>query len=178
LWLKEGGKELRMKNKLIKAVIVAQFIALFFIILLFNPLTGKLYTLYFAHKYGLDYGIYYRQIKAESYFRCFIKSNRGAIGIGQVQYSTAVYMDPTIKKWQLYIPWINLDISGKYMQYLLGRYNDNYSIALSAYNWGETNVDSHLKLHQIVIEWEEDYSHLFQNIRETYLYLGRILNPM
>jgi soluble lytic murein transglycosylase-like protein len=157
--------------------IIAQFVILGLILLLFNPLTGRLMTLYYAKKHGIDSGIFYRQIGTESYFRCFIKSNKGAMGIGQVIYSTAVYMEKDIKQWELYLPWKNLDISAKYMRYLLKRYNNNYSLALAAYNWGETNIDTVLKANNVVIETEEDYRYLFANVRETYAYLEKITTP-
>ena len=161
--------------KLKKCIIIFQFFILFSTIFIFNPITCQIYTLHYANKYGLCNTIFYRQIKSESFFRCFVKSPKGAIGIGQILYTTAVYVEPEIKRWELYLPWRNLDISGKYMQILLSRYKDNYSLALAAYNWGETNVNEKLKEKDISIENEINYSYLFENIRETYTYLEIIM---
>jgi len=158
-----------------KIIIIAQFAILLLIILLFNPITNMTLTLYYAKKYGLNSSLYFRQIKAESFFRCFVKSKKGAIGVGQVIYTTAVYIDSDIKKWELYLPWRNLDISSKYMQYLLERYQNNYSLALAAYNWGETNVSEKLRENNILIEIDTKYDYLFQNVRETYSYIEKIM---
>ena len=162
-------------NKINKGIILLQFTILAIIILLFNPLTSVSLTFFYANKYGLDKSVFYRQIKSESYFRCFVRSPKGAIGVGQVLYSTAGYIEPEINKWELYLPWRNLDISGKYMQLLLNRHNDNYSLALAAYNWGETNVSEKLKENDISIEPDTNYIYLFENIRETYTYIEKIL---
>ena len=162
-------------NKLKKTIILLQFTILAIIILIFNPITSQGLTLFYANKYGLCKTIFYRQIKSESYFRCFVKSPKGAIGIGQILYTTAVYVEPEIKKWELYLPWRNLDISAKYMQLLLNRYTDNYSLALAAYNWGETNVSEKLKENNISIETDVNYNYLFKSIRETYIYIEKIL---
>ena len=163
------------KGNVIKIIIFLEFIILFVVILLFNPLTGQGLTLFYANKYSLCKDLFYRQIKCESYFRSFVRSHKGAIGVGQIIFSTAVYIDPEVKKWELYLPWRNLDIAGRYMQYLLGRYSNNYSLALAAYNWGETNVNEKLRELNITIEPEENYIFLFQNIRETYSYIEKIL---
>ena len=162
-------------NKLKITIILSQFIILSILILLFNPLTNQALTLYYAHKYNLDKTVFYRQIKTESYFRCFVKSPKGAMGIGQILFTTAVYVEPEIKKWELYFPWRNLDVSCKYMQILLNRYNDNYSLALAAYNWGETNVSEKLKESDIQIDKDTNYIYLFENIRETYIYIEKIM---
>lgn len=153
-----------------------QFLILSITIIIFNPLSAKFYTILYAQKYSLNKSIFYRQIKTESYFRCFIKSKKNAIGLGQVTYPTALYMNPKISKWQLYIPWKNLDISGRYMEYLLKRYKQNYSLALAAYNWGETNVDSQLKINGININSNINYQYLFKNVRETYIFIDKILD--
>ncbi|MCL1827617.1 MAG: lytic transglycosylase domain-containing protein [Candidatus Cloacimonetes bacterium] len=162
-------------KKLTKSFIIAQFVLLSVIILCFNPCTNQILTLYYAKKYDLNKGLFYRQIKTESYFRCFVKSKKGAIGVGQIMYPTATYMRPDLKKWELYLPWTNLDISCRYLQHLLKNYSGNYSLALAAYNWGEKNVNEKLRENDIKIENEKNYTYLFLNVRETYTYLTKIL---
>ena len=160
----------------LKIVILTQFIFLMIVIACFNPFTGRILTTHYAQKYDINQTIFYRQIRAESHFRSFAISSKGAIGIGQIIYTTAVYMESEIKKWELYLPWKNLNISAKYMQHLLNRYNQNYSLALAAYNWGETNVSEKLRENNVFsIEEDKNYIALFQNIRETYSYLEKIL---
>ena len=165
----------RVVDIVTRIIIGIQFIFLATIIIMFNPLTNKALTIFYASKYGLNKTIFYRQIKQESYFRTFVRSPKGAIGIGQVMFSTAVYIEPEIKRWELYLPWKNLNVSGKYMQFLLDRYKDNYSLALAAYNWGETNVHEKLRENNITIVTETNYIYLFQNVRETYHYIEKIL---
>lgn len=158
-----------------KAFVISQFIILFAIILMFNPLTNIFLTNYYANKYSLDKNYFYRQIKAESSFRCFAYSSAKAIGPGQITYKTAKYMDNSIQKWQLWLPWLNIDLSAKYTQYLLKKYQNNYSLALAAYNWGETNVDDKIRYHQITIITNLNYAFLFKNIGETDAFLKKIL---
>lgn len=158
-----------------KVLIINSFLILTFIIIAFNPLSCKLMTIYYAGKYNLNKQIFYNQIKSESFFRAFVVSHKGAIGLGQVTFPTAKYMNNETKKWQLFLPWYNLNLSGKYMVYLLRRYNGNYSVALAAYNWGETNVDRLLARNQVSVNSSIDYRHLFVNINETYIFIEKIL---
>ncbi len=159
-----------------KKLIIIQFFILTIIILSFNPLTSKVLTVYYANKYNLQPRLFYKQIKTESYFRCFVVSNKQAIGLGQVKFLTARYVDSSISKWQLFLPWKNLDISARYMLYLKSRYKNNNSVVLAAYNWGETNVDRLLKERNITIDSNTDYRYLFQSINETYQFITKILD--
>lgn len=159
-----------------KLLIILQIIILTLIMFCFNPITSRVLTYQYAKKHHLNPKLFYKQIKTESYFRCFIVSKKEAIGLGQVKYLTAKYIDKDIKKWELFLPWKNLDISAKYMLYLQSRYNSNNSIILAAYNWGETNVDKVLVQNNISINSNEDYRYLFKDINETYQFIGKILN--
>jgi len=158
-----------------KSIIISQFVILLLVTSLFNPFSAKIMALIYADKYDINTRVFYKQIKAESFFRCFVQSPKNAIGLGQVLYSTAVFMQPSIERWHLYIPWKNLNVSAKYMQYLKGRFKDNYSLALAAYNWGETNVYNLLKSKDITIDTNKNYTYLFVNVRETHAYLLKIL---
>jgi soluble lytic murein transglycosylase-like protein len=66
-------------------------------------------------------------------------------------------------------------LAAKYLNYLKKRYNDNWSLTLAAYNWGESNVNRRISSHQI--EKDKDYRHLFSDIPETYNYINKILYP-
>jgi soluble lytic murein transglycosylase-like protein len=158
-----------------KSLIIFQFALLTLVILTFNPLTNRIITLSKAKKYELNPTYFYKQIASESSFRCFAYSHAKAIGPGQITENTAKYMKPDIKRWHLWLPWINIDISAKYTKYLLKKYKDNYSLALAAYNWGETNVDRKLRYHQIHVSQHINYRFLFKNITETDVFLKKIL---
>ena len=162
-------------KKLAKTFIITQFLILTLIIFTFNPVINQILTLYYAKKYDLNKGLFYRQIKTESYFRCFVKSRKGAIGVGQIMFPTATYLEQGTQKWELYIPWKNLNLSCIYMRQLLKNYDGNYSLALAAYNWGETNVNEKIKESELTIDSNTNYSYLFQNVKETYVYLQKIL---
>ncbi|HOD53668.1 MAG TPA: lytic transglycosylase domain-containing protein [Candidatus Cloacimonadota bacterium] len=158
-----------------KILILFQFILLFVIVVLFNPLSNRVITYYYSKKLNLNSTYFYRQINSESSFRCFAYSYASAIGPGQITFDTARYLHKDIKKWQLWLPWINIRTSGEYMIYLLKKYKQNYSLALAAYNWGETNVDKKLKYHQINVVRHINYRFLFKNVTETNTFLLKIM---
>ncbi|HOE90474.1 MAG TPA: lytic transglycosylase domain-containing protein [Candidatus Cloacimonadota bacterium] len=159
-----------------KLFIISQMIIILMVIALFNPLTNMLLTYYYGKQFSLNTKYFYKQIEAESSFRCFAYSSAKAIGVGQITYLTAKYMDSSIKQWQLWLPWVNIQLSAQYTQYLLHKYKNNYSLALAAYNWGETNVDNKIKYHQIHISSNINYGFLFKNVSETDTFLKTILD--
>jgi len=163
------AKKTRLKRLLLRSVLLV----LLAIVLLYNPLTLRLLTLGIAIYHDLEPGRFYRLVKAESSFRSLAVSSRQAIGLGQVQEATAFYVKKEHKRGLLFVPWYNLDISARYLRYLLNRYNGNWSLALAAYNWGETKVDKRLGKRRIVPQ--VDYSGLFADIPETRDYINKIL---
>ena len=158
-----------MKKKIIKSIFYF-FLAL---ILLYNPITARFLTLIIAPIYELDSEIFYKQIAAESSFRTLALSSKGAVGLGQVKPETAKYISPEFKKIYLWFPLTNLIISAKYTKHLLKKYNDNWSLALASYNWGETNVDK--KIRNIKPIKEKNYCYLFSDVPETYTFVNKIL---
>ncbi len=159
-----------------KLIIKLLFAVLGILILLFNPLSARLMTVIAGSVYDMNVPVFYRQIGAESSFCPLAESSKGAVGLGQIKYETAVYVIPGINKTELWLPWYNLKISAMYNKYLLKRYNGNYTLALAAYNWGETNVDKKLKESKITkVSSDTNYRELFKNIPETYAFIGRIL---
>jgi soluble lytic murein transglycosylase-like protein len=161
-----------------KRFIINFFLILFgLFILLYNPISCRILTLIYADLHQLDRDKYYRLIRAESSFRPWVVSRTKAIGLGQVNPITAAYIAPEYEqiKPKLFLPQFNLKISIRYMQYLLNKYQNNWSLALAAYNWGETNVDRVIKKHRLQISTEKNYQYLFTDIHETYYYLAKIL---
>jgi len=156
--------------------IISIFLVLFLLlILVYNPISLRLTTIGVAIYYGLNPVIFYRLIKTESSFRSFAISDAQAIGLGQIKESTAFYIHKEHKRGYLFLPLYNLKLAAKYLNYLKKRYNDNWSLTLAAYNWGESNVNRRISSHQI--EKDKDYRHLFSDIPETYNYINKILYP-
>lgn len=159
-----------MKKKLIKTI----FWLLILVIIVYNPLSVRVYVLFAAIMFDLDTKLFYNQIKMESSFKSLAYSRVKAIGPGQIRVNTGKYISPEIHSVFLWVPFVNVYISAKYMRYLLDKYNGNYSLALVAYNWGETNVDKKIK--GIKIEKNKNYIYKFKNIPESYGYLKKIMN--
>jgi soluble lytic murein transglycosylase len=143
------------------------------IVLVYNPVSLRLLTLGYAVYYDLNPVRFYRLVGAESSFRSLAVSEQHAIGLGQVREDTAFYVNTEHKRGLLFFPFYNLKISARYLQYLLGRYHNNWTLALAAYNWGETKVDKRLK--GISIKPDEDYAYLFSDIPETHKYISKII---
>ncbi len=159
-----------MRKKLLFKIV---FWFLITVILLYNPLSVRVYTLFAAMKYDLDPKLFYYQISSESSFRALAYSKAKAIGPGQIRINTHKYISPKIPSALLWVPFVNIFVSAKYMRYLLDKYNGNWSVALAAYNWGETNVDRKLK--GIKIEKNKDYSKYFKKIGESYHYIKNVM---
>ncbi|HPH61412.1 MAG TPA: lytic transglycosylase domain-containing protein, partial [Candidatus Syntrophosphaera sp.] len=75
----------------------------------------------------------------------------------------------------LYFPHYNLSISARYLKYLRERFDNNWTLVLAAYNWGESNVGRRMR--GIRIDPEADYRERFSDIRETYGYINKIMPP-
>lgn len=103
---------------------------------------------YFANKYNIPLSTGYSLINVESSFNPSAKSNAGAIGLTQILPSTANYIcgknGINFSNLNLENPDDNIKVGFMYLQYLLNKFDDKYT-ALSAYNAGETVVNSWLK---------------------------------
>jgi len=152
-----------------------QLILLFLVVIVFfyNPVSVRLMTLGVGIYYKLDPVKFYRLIGAESSFRSFAVSRQQALGLGQVKEDTAFYVNETHRRGWLFFPLYNLKISARYLNYLLTRYNQNWSLALAAYNWGETKVDK--RINGTAIEPDKNYVYLFNDIPETRNFISRII---
>jgi soluble lytic murein transglycosylase-like protein len=87
-------------------------------------------------RHGVDPSLVHAIVKVESDFDAYAVSRRGAMGLMQLMPQTAV--DMNIKN--SFNPTENIDGGVKYLRYLIDRYEGNLSLALAAYNSGETAV--------------------------------------
>ena len=108
-----------------------------------------------AHQYKIDPFLILAIMKTESRFDPEARSYAGAMGLMQVlpivirdlkkdlpEYSGRPYEDV------LYDPMDNLSLGVHYFSELLAQFNNNYNLALTAYNMGPTAVIERLKNHQ------------------------------
>ncbi len=159
-------------------------IILFGVLKIQNIILRKIYkTEYseYVYKYSkennIDPLLTFAIIKAESNFNRNIKSTSGAIGLMQLMEETALeeaneINEDIIVTESLYNPEKNIKLGTKYFAKLLKKYNDNYLLALTAYNAGIGNVDNWIK--QGIIK--EDGSNI-ENIpyKETNNYVRKIV---
>jgi soluble lytic murein transglycosylase len=163
----------KARNRLRKIIVFPPVLLLVLLILVYNPISVRLMTLGVAVANRVDPGMFYRLVSTESRFRSFAVSPEQAIGLAQVKESTAQYVHMSHKRGMLFIPWYNLRISARYIRYLQGRFNGNWSLVLAAYNWGEYNVERRMR--GIDIDAEADYRERFSDIRETYTFISKIM---
>ncbi len=86
-----------------------------------------------ARKYGIDERIALKQIETESAWNNYAGSGAGAKGLFQ-------FIDGTARRFGLrdvYNPYEASEAYGKYMSFLLRKFNGRYDLALAGYNWGE-----------------------------------------
>ena len=131
----------------------------------------------YAKENDLDPLLIYAIMKAESNFKQDVVSNSGAVGLMQLMESTAQEMadDLAIEiptKESLFDPELNIQIGTYYFAYLLGVYEGNIYLALTAYNAGIGNVNTWIEEGTI----KEDGSDI-ENIpyKETNNYVKKII---
>jgi soluble lytic murein transglycosylase len=164
------------KKKKVSWWIKIAFGILILVVLVYNPISVRMMSFGVAIVHRLDPLLFYRLIRTESSFRSFAVSPKNAIGLGQIKESTAFYIHEKHRRGLLFVPFYNLNLSAKYVKYLLGRFDGNWSLALAAYNWGETNVSK--RVSTISIEPEKDYRMMFSDIPETHNYITKIMGPI
>lgn len=170
------AKKLSRKKKKTSWWIKIAFGILILVVLVYNPISVRMMSFGVAIVHRLDPLLFYRLIRTESSFRSFAVSPKNAIGLGQIKESTAFYIHEKHRRGLLFVPLYNLNLSAKYVKYLLGRFDGNWSLALAAYNWGETNVSK--RVSTISIEPEKDYRMMFSDIPETHNYITKIMGPI
>lgn len=99
----------------------------------------------YATEYDVDSLMIFAIIKAESNFNPNVVSKSGAIGLMQLMDTTAEELCNKmdlfyVKKSSLYQPELNIQLGTKYFSNLMKEYNNNYLLALTAYNAGIGNV--------------------------------------
>jgi soluble lytic murein transglycosylase-like protein len=87
-------------------------------------------------RHGVDPALVHALVKVESDFNPYALSRKGAMGLMQLMPQTA--MDMNVQN--SFNPNDNVDGGVKYLRYLIDRYEGNLSLALAAYNSGETAV--------------------------------------
>ncbi len=136
------------------------------------------YVTKYAEENGIDPMWVYAIIKVESNFNANATSGSGAKGLMQLMDNTATDIAKELKienfeSNMLYNPEINIMIGVKYFDKLLSKYNENYYLAIAAYNGGIGNVDNWLSKGII----SSDASDI-ENIpyRETNMYVRKTVN--
>jgi hypothetical protein len=114
-----------------------------------------------SKKYGVPKWLIYGVIQAESYGDPNATSKAGAMGLMQLMPGTA--KDLGVK--DAYDPAQNVMGGTRHLKRLLDKYNGNGLQALSAYNWGEGNLDNALRKGS---NWRP---------AETLDYVNKILDP-
>lgn len=108
------------------------------------PLKYNEYVEKYSAEYGIDSMLVYAIIKAESNFNPNTKSTSNAMGLMQLIEQTAIETAGKIgieyTEGCLYDPETNINLGIKYYSQLLNEYDNNYMLALTAYNAGTGNV--------------------------------------
>lgn len=104
----------------------------------------------YSEENGIDKYLVYAIIKAESNFNPDVTSSSDARGLMQLMEETAIERsniidNDTVETHDLYDPETNIKLGTSYFAYLLGLYDDNIVLALTAYNAGLGNVEQWIK---------------------------------
>lgn len=135
------------------------------------------YVYIYSEQYGIDPLLTFSIIKAESNFNPNVVSKSNAIGLMQLMESTAKEMAEKIEedldaKEALYNPEINIKIGTKYFSTLMEKYEQNYILALTAYNAGIGNLDEWIR-EGIILQDGSDIENI--PFKETNRYVRKII---
>lgn len=179
-----------MRKSFTKKIIISFFVIILLILLvnklnLKNTILKQMYKQEYSeyvNKYAqinnIDPMWIYAIIKVESDFDKNATSNSGAKGLMQLMDSTAEEMAENLgvqdfESNMLYNPEINIMLGVKYFDNLLTKYNENYYLAIAAYNGGIGNVDAWIEKGIISSNGSD-----IENIpyKETNMYVRKTLN--
>lgn len=139
---------------IISIAIILLFILLFRIFNVYDLIRKQIYKQEYSeyvNKYAEIYEIdpkwIYAIIKVESNFNPNVTSGSGAKGLMQLMDNTATDIAKELgmenfEPNMLYDPETNIKLGAKYFDKLLTKYNENYYLAIAAYNAGIGNVDN------------------------------------
>ena len=123
-------KVLRVQDELLKIIYKTEY---------------KEYVEKYSEEYNVDKYLVYALIKAESNFKMDATSNKNAKGIMQLMNKTAQEIAENIgieyNESTLYDVEKNIMLGTKYLSELLKHYENNYLIAIAAYNAGIGNIE-------------------------------------
>lgn len=97
-----------------------------------------------SSEYGINPTMLLCWIEVESGFDSLAVGQVGEVGWLQIKPSTARLYDPTVKKRDLFLTDVNVDIALQHFNYLMKRY-ENEALAFTAYNLGEGRLNDLLK---------------------------------
>lgn len=104
---------------------------------------------------GIDPVLGFGLVRVESSFKRTAVSWAGAVGYTQVMPATARWMDPRVRRSDLFRPDVNLKLGFEYLSYLMEYYEGDVRLALTAYNRGPGTVD---RLMQVGRDPENGYA--------------------
>ncbi len=141
------------------------------------PLKYSEYVYKYSEEFNIDPLLIFAFIKAESNFNEKVVSKSNAKGLMQLIESTAKETAKNTKiefkeNETLFNPEENIYLGIKYFDKLLSYYNENYSLAVCAYNAGIGNVDKWIET-QIIKSDGSDIEKV--PFKETNMYIRKIL---
>lgn len=109
-----------------------------------------------ANQYHLEPELLQAVIETESKYNVNAVSHVGAVGTMQLVPETAKWIseESGIPYGDLKNPEINIPLGSWYLNYLIGKYDGNLTLALAAYNAGRGNVDDWIKTNN----WPANFS--------------------
>jgi len=106
-------------------------------------LTASIYDI--ALSEGIEPEVGFRLVQIESNFKLRALSYAGAVGYTQIQPATAKFYEPGLTEEQLYSSDVNLRLGFRFLKDLLNKYDQDWELALLAYNRGPARVEAILQ---------------------------------